>query len=238
MERFPLRFCQPTYFGAPPSPEHPVQINNGTVSLISLRRDYFAITCCHVLKAYRKRLAEDPRTLFAIGNCYLDPLSSLVAEEPALDVAVLRLTHAQAESVKRSSIDGIGEAFFEMNAWPPIPVQVDDYVAFGGFPGDLRRLTSFRDLDFGTYSSGAARVTDVHADYCACKFEREYWITHFHEAEPESLGGLSGGPVFALRFSPAGIMTYELAGIIFRMHEPSETLYIRQAGAFPIPEGS
>jgi len=41
----------------------------------------------------------------------------------------------------------------------------------------------------------------------------------------ESLGGLSGGPVFVIRHSPADVITYEFAGVIFRMHESTESLY-------------
>ncbi len=67
-----------------------------------------------------------------------------------------------------------------------------------------------------------------------CEFEREYWIKHFPEADPESLGGLSGGPVFVIRHSPSGVVSYEYAGLIYRMHEPTESLFIRQAQAIPL----
>jgi hypothetical protein len=40
MERFPLRFCKPLYFGVPPSREHPAQVNNGTATLLNLRGDF------------------------------------------------------------------------------------------------------------------------------------------------------------------------------------------------------
>lgn len=92
MEMFPLRFCKPVYFGVPPSREHPVAVNNGTASLLDLRGDLLAITCHHVIEGYRRKLAEDRRCLFAIGNCYFDPLAQLVAEDGAIDVAVLRLS--------------------------------------------------------------------------------------------------------------------------------------------------
>lgn len=77
-------------------------------------------------------------------------------------------------------------------------------------------------------------VTDRHADYITCQFEREHGVRSSVEPEPESLGGLSGGPVFVIRHSPADIITYEFAGVIFRMHESTESLYIRQARAIPI----
>ena len=111
---------------------------------------------------------------------------------------------------------------------------VGDFVAYGGFPGDLRQRASFDKLSFGTHSSGACRVTDLHSDYITCEFEREYWIKHFPEAEPESLGGLSGGPVFVIRYSSSDVVSYEFAGLIYGMDEPTESLYIRQAQAIPL----
>jgi hypothetical protein len=58
MEMFPLRFCEPAYFGVPPSREHPGAVNSGTVSLLDLRGDLLAVTCHHVIQGYRRKLAN------------------------------------------------------------------------------------------------------------------------------------------------------------------------------------
>lgn len=86
------------------------------------------------------------------------------------------------------------------------------------------------ELSFGTYSHAAARVTDLHSDYLACQFERQFWAKSQSTCEPEpsGLGGLSGGPAFLIHRSPSGIISYGFCGIIYRMHEGSETLYIRR----------
>ena len=76
-------------------------------------------------------------------------------------------------------------------------------------------------------------MTDCHSDYMTCEFEREFWIEHFSEPEPESLGGLSGGPAIVIRRRLSGFISYEYAGLIYRMHESTEALFIRQAGAMP-----
>ncbi len=155
MAKFALRFCKPVYFGVPPSREHPVVVNNGTASLLQLRDELLAVTCSHVIEGYRSVLAEDPRCLFAVANCYFDPLAQLVDEDKVVDAAVLRLTREQGEMITRDS-DGIGEAFYELTPQPPTPVKIDDFVAYGGFPGDLRQRASYDELNFGTYSSGAS----------------------------------------------------------------------------------
>lgn len=230
MAKFPVRFCKPVYFGAPPSREHPGAVNNGTATLLNFRNKLLAITCHHVIDAYRRKLADNRNCFFAIANCHFNPLSQIVAEDDVADVAVIRITTTQATVITRNS-NGIGEAFFPLNAWPPDTVKVGDFVAYAGFPGDLREHISFDGLTFGSYSSGACRVTDQHADYLTCEFERENWVKNFSEREPESLGGLSGGPAFVIRHSTAGIISYEFAGVIYRMHESTESLYIRQASA-------
>jgi hypothetical protein len=44
-------------------------------------------------------------------------------------------------------------------------------------------------------------------------------------------GGMSGGPAFVLRHGPAGLISYEFCGIIYKMHEASESLFIRDVRA-------
>jgi hypothetical protein len=167
--------------------------------------------------------------LFCDRELPLRSLPQVVAEDEVLDVCVIRLTSEQAAKVVDATT-GIGQDFFPLDSMLTAPVQIGDFVAFGGFPGDLRRVESFDAFNFGTYSLGAARVTDRHIDYLVCQFEREYWVRSGDtgEAEPDSLGGMSGGPAFVLRHSPAGIISYEFCGIIYRMHEASESLFIRE----------
>jgi hypothetical protein len=233
MAKFPVRFATPLYFGAPPSPEYPVDVNNGTASLLKRCDDHLVVTCSHVIAEYRCKRKEVSGCLFAVGNCYFDPLAQILAEDSVIDFAILQITPEQAKEITQGS-DGIGETFYELNPNSPTPVKVGDFVAYGGFPGETRQLRSLKELNFGSYSSGACRVTDVYSDYITCEFEREYWIKHFPEAEPESLGGLSGGPAFLIHYGPASLMSYEYAGLIYQMHKSTESLYIRQAHAVPL----
>jgi hypothetical protein len=232
MARYPARFCKPVMFGVPPSREDPARVNNGTATLLRRGAEYLAVTCFHVLKPYRKVAHDNPSCFFAIGNCHFNLLPQIIIEDEAIDVCVIRLTGAQESQIVAGNI-GIGEQFFELGAGPAAPAKIDDYVAFAGFPGDLRRLQSLDAFNFGVYSSGAARVTDQHSDYMICRFEREHWIRSIQpgEQEPESLGGMSGGPAFVIRHSPAGVISYDFCGIVFKMHEASESLFIRNIHA-------
>jgi hypothetical protein len=235
MQKFPLRFCKPVLFGAPPSLQRPAKVNNGTGTLLRISGESLVVTCAHVLAHYRTVRQANPDTFFAVGNCHFDPLPQIVTEDLVLDVCTIRLSAAQAEEVVNDRT-GIGQDFYELGPALATPVRVGDFVTFGGFPGDLRRLQSFDEFNFGTYGSGAARVTDRHSDYIACQFEREYWVRSGDsgEPEPESLGGMSGSPAFVLRRSPAGLMSYEFCGIVYKMHLVSESLFIRDVGAIAL----
>jgi hypothetical protein len=212
-------------------------VNNGTATLLRCNREFFVVTCAHVLNHYRTVRKANPECFFAVGNCHFDPLKQIVTEDATIDVCVIRITPAQAIAVLGTRT-GIGQDFFELHSRPKPIVKIGDFVTFAGFPGDLRRLESLDTFNFGTYSSGASRVTDFHTDYFACQFERKNWIRSgdMSEPEPNSLGGMSGGPAFVIRHSLAGLISYEFCGIIYKMHEASECLFIRAVSAIALGE--
>ncbi|OIN03685.1 hypothetical protein A9236_01980 [Polynucleobacter sp. QLW-P1DATA-2] len=232
MERFPLRFCKPIYFGLTPGKDAGVSINNGTSTLLQYQNKFLALTCHHVFKHYRKRLREEREIFFSISNVHFDPEKQLIYEDEALDVVAFELTEEQASMVSEGSI-GIGEAFFRIHDGDLAIVKNNDFVAYSGFPGDLRRLDSYAEINFGSYSSGACRVSDIYSDYICCEFEREHWISSSYELEPNCLGGISGGPAFLICRTPENIQYYKFAGVIYKMHESTESLYIRAATSFP-----
>jgi len=123
-----------------------------------------------VLSHYRAVRQTIRACFFAVGNCHFDPIPQIVTDDGAVDVCVIRVTAAQAAEIVDART-GIGQDFFELDPGPAAAVKVGDFVTFGGFPGDLRRVESMDALNFGTYSSGAARVTDRHSDYLVCQFE-------------------------------------------------------------------
>ncbi|MCX7164778.1 MAG: hypothetical protein NTV11_00700 [Rhodocyclales bacterium] len=229
MEKYPLKFATAAYFGALPQRGTPATVSSGTASLLLLNGQHFALTCSHVLNGYRKCLGNGP-SIFQLGNCALDPLAQLRFEDEKLDYALIALTEDQANEVAKVGGAFDGTFFTEPVQWPPGEVKQGEFVAFGGFPGELREAVSFDKISFGSYSSGASKVTSVGVDYLVCQFERDYWITHGYEDEPKTIRGMSGGPVFAIRHNgDSGIMTYEFVGHIFEFSESFELLYVRLA---------
>jgi hypothetical protein len=233
-EKYPLKFAIPAYFGARPQPSKPATVNSGTASLVRIDGQPFALTCSHVLEGYRKRLV-DGDCIFQLGSCELDPMSQLTVESKELDYALIGLTEAQGTEIASPGGPFDGTFFCDVAHWPPGDVTEGDFVAFGGFPGALRQAVSFDELSFGSFSSGASRVAAVNEDYLVSQFERESWVSHGHEAEPETIRGMSGGPVFAIRHSAeTDIMTYEFIGHIYEFSEDYELLYVRLARALPL----
>lgn len=102
-EKYPLKFAVPTYFGARPQPGIPAAVNSGTASLVRLGGQPFALTCSHVLEAYRERLAEGI-CIFQIGACELDSLAQLKVEDSKLDYALIAVTDRQGTEVTRPGV--------------------------------------------------------------------------------------------------------------------------------------
>lgn len=100
LEKYPLKFATAAYFGPRPKPGTSATVNSGSASLVRLHGQPFALTCSHVLDGYRKRVADDEKTIFQLGNCELDPLAQLKAEHKKLDYALIALTEDQAKELE------------------------------------------------------------------------------------------------------------------------------------------
>jgi hypothetical protein len=230
MERYPLRFASVAYFGPSLKRDMPITVRSGSASLLVFGGKPVVVTCSHVLQGYRDMQAEIENCFFQIGNCKLNPLAQLIDESQEFDIAVIALTDKQVQEVTNGKY-GFGEFFVDPPVWPPASVIAGEFVAYGGYPGELRKALSFNELSFGSYSSGASRVTATHDNFFVCQFEREHWVTHHFEPEPTTIRGMSGGPVFAIRRSKdSGLVTYEFVGIIYQFSEEFELLYVRLAG--------
>jgi hypothetical protein len=234
MSKYPLRFACATYFGAPPTEGEELTVNNGTATLLRLGGKPMVLTCAHVLQGYRDKLAEHAGCVFHVGDCVFDPLAQLAKEDAGLDYALIALSEDQADAVVATAGD-FKRGFLEPAPWPPSPVTEGEFIAFGGYPGELRRVANPKELSFGSFSSGASQVHAAHDDYVVTKFEREFWVQHGIEPEPDFIGGLSGGPTFVIRHgAETGIMTYEFIGHVFEFSEGFELLYIRLASSLGV----
>ncbi len=221
LSKFPLLFAKVAFFGKRPSRSSPGRINHGTMTLVDFGDGPIGITCHHVLQEYRNLREGTSRLVFQVGNVEMDPLAQLIDESQRLDIATVRLTTSQVADI--TSEEELGSCVFQPRSWPPpLPTQ-GDYVAFGGYPGSLRSVVSFAELEFLSWSSGASLVSSVSDWQFVSAFEREYWVTSFaarHQLELRDLGGLSGGPAFINRG-----LYWDLVGIVSEYHENYDAMF-------------
>lgn len=199
LAKYPLLFAKAMFFGGGPSRDRS-RIRNGTVTLADLGTGPLAITCAHVISTYRRMRKYTDRLVFQIGDMALDPLIQLIDEDPISDIATIRLTSEQAKDVVRGS--ELGSCIHLPISWPPAPLRVGDFVAFGGFPGKLRTRRSADHLIFDSWSSGASEVSSVSETRFVSAFDRTQWVHSFGDPRYlhfSALGGISGGPAFVDR---------------------------------------
>ena len=229
MTKFPLLFATAVSFKDLTGVNSVHTVNNGTVTLVDLGSGQMAITCSHVLDEYRKRLKDNNKFVFRIGNTVLNPLEYLIDESPELDLATIDLSEINIKEISLGK--EIGTSFFRPETWPPDGVNEGDFISFGGFPGKWKEQVSSGDLMLDSFSSGATEISSINDEYFICQFEREYWVESLDIKDGKDLhelGGLSGGPVFLIRDNN-GITYYEFVGIIYQFSTDYDLLYIRKA---------
>ncbi|MGA2315425.1 MAG: hypothetical protein ABSG71_03495 [Thermodesulfobacteriota bacterium] len=223
MTKFPLRFATSILFGQKPYGTSPnSDFNNATATLVDFGQGPMAITCFHVLEAYRKKLSEGSQIIFQIGNLKIDPLNKIIDECERLDLVTIDL---KDENTQKISDGGeVSSYFFSPVSWPPQGIKCGEFVAFGGFPGRWRQHLSQKKVMFDSFGSGACAVASVREDTIVCQFEREYWVYSFNLHPGEELHdirGLSGAPVFIWRD-----LNFELIGIICQFSEAYDLMYV------------
>jgi hypothetical protein len=224
LSEFPLLFARAALIAERRS-RSGVWLTNGTATLIDFGRGPLAIACAHVLDEYRCHRGSGGSVTFQIGSVELDPTAQLVAEDPRVDLATIRLSENQAAVLMAD--EGMGACFFRPVSWPPTSVKENDSVALGGFPGEWRERTALDELTFNGYGIGATAVTSVSEAHFACRFERDRWVWSYRRDElvdPKELGGLSGGPAFIERR-----LHWELVGIIYEFSSTLDIMRLRPA---------
>lgn len=221
LAKFPLLFAKSVVFGPRPSNSRPSQIRNGTVSLVDLGEGPLAITCEHVIAGYIEMAKTHDNLVFQIGSVDINPLEQLVDKNARLDLATIRLTEAQVQSI--TSEGEIGSCVFRPKAWPSEALKIGEFVAFGGFPGSLRTIVALDEYILGSWSSGGSPVSSVSEGQFVSAFEREFWDKSFgakHQLNMDTLGGLSGGPVFINRG-----LYWDFVGIVSQYHENYDAMF-------------
>ena len=182
------------------------------------------MTCHHVLKAFRGGRPLGGQGFFQFGPIRFDPENHLLSEDESADLATFDLTQyldLPGNGIERAKC-------IEPTAWPPRQVESDDVLALAGFPGIWRNQIDVGHLQFYSFSSGATGV-DARGDrHLVTRIQIQQCLVDINRGlVTGSLGGLSGGPVFAWRKSP--VLFAELVGFIIEYQEALDLMYIRRA---------
>ena len=222
LTRFPIRFATSLLIWGDDGPKTPRDLFNGTATLLRIDQQTIAVTCQHVLSGFHKRRESKHRSSSQIGDLVVDLDAILISEDPALDLAVLDLSSFSVDEAVSKGPAGSGA--FEPSRWPPAPVQENEPVFLGGFPGRLRRAIEPNEIISASFSAAGVPVASVSSTQFLVQFEREYWVgSSFdgpYDPEFDDLGGLSGGPVFAQRG-----LAFDLVGFIKEFSSGFHVLY-------------
>lgn len=223
LSRYAGRFARALYVGdAPPFSASSI-MNSATVTLVKFGKLLVGVTPRHVIERYRELKDSNPRLIFQIARAQFNPLLHLISEDNERDLAVLDLTSlaGDANDLGRSS-------FIEPVSWPPGYVSEDDVVCLAGFPGIWRDQVTANELRFHWFSSGATFVRSAGEEKFAVSIHTEQSIVTINQRRPlQSVGGLSGGPVFCWRNDK--LLRAELVGFIYEYQDELDLMFVRAA---------
>lgn len=222
ISKYPVRFAAPVFYGDSPHATFSASLNNGTATLVKLGDKYLAVTCHHVLEGFRQS-ASVRHGFFQLAHVQMVPDQHLVDESRGLDLAVLDMTRFVGKAPYLTEAN-----FVCPTAWPPGVVSKDDVLCLAGFPGVWRDQVNLGYIRFYSYSSGAAEVLSIRDNQFATTVQIQDCITQINHGKIwGSLGGLSGGPVFAWRKTP--VLIAELVGFIYEYQENFDLMLVRSA---------
>ena len=228
LRRYAVRLAQPVFFGESPNNTYAAALANGSGCFVLLEGRLIGVTCHHVLNRFRQKRQVAP-SVFQFGPIRLDPECHLLSESASLDLATFDLTeYLDVEH------NGVPRALcIQPRHWPPNDVELDEAVTLAGFPGIWRSQVDMNHLRFYSFSHGATGVQAVGENHLVTRIEIDKCLTDINDGLVlGSLGGLSGGPVFAWRKTP--ILIAELVGFITEYQETLDLLYIRKASCLSI----
>lgn len=177
----------------------PVVPASGSAFLLDCGQGPFLTTAEHVLRGFLADKAAHPDVKAVVGETTIPLDERVIATDRAHDVATFMVTPEEVADLKRY---GKVPLTGSQSQWPPDPPQVDRGVFFIGFPGDQRRLLTYRGggevrIEFGGYSA-LASASSVSAMGLSLLFEHEQTFdVGLRPLMPtrENMGGCSGAPI-------------------------------------------
>jgi hypothetical protein len=195
----------------------PLIPGNGSAFLLDAGQGPFLVTAGHVFEGYRRYREKHPDAVCVVGELRFDIEERKIAHDQAYDVATFRVT---ADEVAQLRSMGTHALTCSQASWPPSPPQPGQGMFFVGFPGDGRKLRSYRgrpivEVDWVGYSV-LTIAESVSASGITLILDHEQSLDIGSREEPPAdwaLGGCSGAPLLTF-VEKNGAFTGRLGGIV------------------------
>jgi len=194
-------------------------LHSGTVTFVNTGPRVLGFSAHHVYQGYLNDKAAHPGIRCQIGSALVEPEKYVYAENPDLDLVAFALPAVLQAAT--------GVQVHRATSWPPPPLQPNDLVIFGGYPGN-RRQEMLGELQ-SDFVSFIGRIYSATESYGSLSLElgQSHWPQGRDVGRQPDLGGMSGGPAFRIHVSAR--TTVEFAGVIYEYHQPSELVFARHA---------
>lgn len=198
----------------------PVILGSGSAFLLDCGEGPFLVTANHVYEGFLAALEQHSDTVCMVGDMRFDPVSRIIARDPAYDVATFSVHRTEIEKLATYA-NGKLVLTGSQASWPPSPPQVGRGVFFVGFPGDGRQMRPYRgnsvvEVDWLGYTALAV-ATGVSATDINLVFdhERDFDVGHRPAIPADwALGGCSGAPLLTF-VEHRGVFSWRLGGVIY-----------------------
>ena len=220
-----MSFCVPFYWSATIAGELKI-LHSGTITYLDTGEKKIGITADHVYQQFLDDMQTYPDVECQFGGSTIYPQTRLIDRNAELDVATFDVPLVFVSAGHRS--------IHRPLKWPPDRIRKGELALYGGYPGVLRELRRGEaDFAFQTFTWVMTDVSDQNMAMYV-DFENLHWPGHSKERINESLGGLSGGPVFRLIEEP--VSRLELVGFVHEYLASLETVRARHADCV-LPSG-
>ena len=208
--------------------------SSGTCFFLDCGAGPFLVTAAHVYEAYVEALRVNQGLRCQLGQMEFDLADRLICSlgSDRLDIATFRISADELAALAKQATHGRRE-------WPPANVTVDDGIFFGGFPGRERFQIGDAAVEFGLYV-GLTPVSSCSERHFGCSLERDEWIDVIGNGIPEvgyDLGGISGGPAFSIVESAAGLISWQIAGVVYNATASLGEIVLIHHARFIMPNG-
>lgn len=180
--------------------------NNGTIFVVDTQDHLFAVTAGHVYSGYC-----DAKNAYgaecAIGGFAFNPVDRLINHCTTLDIATFKIHENEINQI------GIKQS---LTLWPPMVPEENKGIILTGIPGNEREEVNDNEVIFDKYSV-LATASSISERQITCHINRdEVAPIKGRQMPPKDfdIGGMSGGPVLAVRESGNGLVSFPLAGVI------------------------